>query len=66
MTTLLIFLFFAICFIFGALAIGRSISLDEKNYKPLNKNRKYKSAFRSNIVGRKASDGYEIDSPEYY
>jgi hypothetical protein len=66
MITFKLILFFAACFIFGALAIGRSISLDEKNYKPLNNNRKYKSAFKSNIVGRKASKQREIESPEYY
>jgi len=66
MTTLSIVLFFAGCFALGAMAIGRSISRDEKNYKPLDKNRKYKSAFKSHIVGRKASKGGEVESPEYY
>ena len=66
MSTLLIFLPFAIGFILGSIGIGRSISLDERNYKPLDKNSKYRSAFNSNIVGKKASKGYKVESPEYY
>ncbi len=60
-------LFFVVCFVcyvLGALAIGYDIYLDEK--KPLIKYRKYKSAFKKNIVGPKASRGKEYESPEYY